>query len=107
MKLGSGAGLPETSMSKIKFANIAIKKNEGYSGDAFELGTTSLGIEWRYYKRELEKQRREKKKEAKGNGMNERRPTDRPFREPDFGRDRFGRGDPSRFRSRRGGGHHR
>ena len=46
--------MPSSSISTIKFANVAMQQNHGYSGDFVEMGMTSLGKEWRYYKRELD-----------------------------------------------------
>ena len=53
-KLGSGAGVPSADISAIKFSALAMQQNEGFCVDAFEMGTTSLGKEWRYYKRVIE-----------------------------------------------------
>ena len=62
-KLGSGANVPSESIGTFKFANIAMQQNHGYSGDFVEMGMTSLGKEWRYYKRELDNARRKAKKD--------------------------------------------
>lgn len=62
-KLGSGANVPSQSIAAIKFANVAMQQNHGYSGDFVEMGMTSLGKEWRYYKRELDNARRKAKKD--------------------------------------------
>jgi len=62
-KLGSGANVPSSSICSVKFANIAMQQNEGYSGDFVQMGMTSLGKEWKYIKRELDKARRAAKKE--------------------------------------------
>jgi hypothetical protein len=48
----------------VKFTNLAIRLNEGYSGENVHMGMASLGAEWRYYKKELDKQRRAAKKAA-------------------------------------------
>ena len=62
-KLGSGANVPSSSICSIKFANMAMEQNLGYSGDFVQMGMTSLGKEWKHYKRELDKERRAAKKE--------------------------------------------
>ena len=62
-KLGSGANVPSSNIGSIKFANVAMQQNHGYSGDFVEMGMTSLGKEWRYYKRELDNARRKAKKD--------------------------------------------
>ena len=62
-KYGSGANVPSSSICSIKFANMATQQNLGYSGDFVQMGMTSLGKEWKHYKRELDKERRAAKKE--------------------------------------------
>lgn len=62
-KDGSGVNVPSSSICAIKFASLATQQNEGYTGDFVEMGMTSLGKEWKYIKRELDKARRAAKKE--------------------------------------------
>ena len=56
--------MPRTDMSCIMFVKMAMQQNLGYSGDSIEMGMTSLGKEWRYYKRQLDQERRNAKREA-------------------------------------------
>lgn len=53
-----------SGISHIKFTEIAIQQNMGYHGSEGGLGVTSLGKEWRYYKKELDNIRRKAKKDA-------------------------------------------
>jgi len=62
-KYGSGQNMP-SGISHIKFAEIAIQQNKGYHTNESGLGVTSLGKEWRYYKKELDNIRRKAKKDA-------------------------------------------
>lgn len=66
-KLGSGSNMPRGT-SDYRFSNIAIQQNMGYpasgAADSGALGVTSLGREWRYYKKELDSIRRKAKREA-------------------------------------------
>lgn len=104
-KFGSGKNVPKGDFSSFKFANLAMEQNQGYSGAFVAMDNTSLGKEWKYYKRELDQIRRKAKKEAekaeRTDGFNDSRPR--------FGgpppRNDFSRGD----RGDRGGfrGHHR
>ena len=72
-RLGSGANVPSSNICSIKFANMAIQQNEGYSGDFVQMGMTSLGKEWKGIKRELDKVRRAKKKEDERKAEQEQR----------------------------------
>lgn len=59
-----GSGRNVSNFSSIKFADEATKRNSGWSGASFAMDNTSLGKEWRYYKRELDSIRRKEKKDA-------------------------------------------
>ena len=48
---GSGANMVSKQHSDIKFSEIALQQNKGYSGNEIQMGITSLGKEWRYYKK--------------------------------------------------------
>jgi hypothetical protein len=48
---GSGSNMISKSHSEVKFSEIALQQNKGYSGNEIQMGITSLGKEWRYYKR--------------------------------------------------------
>jgi hypothetical protein len=63
-KHGSGRNVPQGDFSMFKFANLAMEQNQGYSGAFVAMDNTSLGKEWKYYKRELDQIRRKAKKEA-------------------------------------------
>lgn len=63
-KFGSGKNVPQADFSTFKFANMAMEQNQGYSGASVAMDNTSLGKEWKYYKRELDNIRRKAKKEA-------------------------------------------
>ena len=84
-------------MSEFKYANVAMQKNHGYSGDGVQMGQLSLGKEWRYYKRELDAKRRKAKKDAERKAEQELRAKGRSG---DYGRDRdrFGGGGGGRDR---------
>ena len=53
-KFGSGKNVPKGDFSSFKFANLAMEQNQGYSGAFVAMDNTSLGKEWKYYKRELD-----------------------------------------------------
>jgi hypothetical protein len=53
-KFGSGKNVPQADFSQFKFANLAMEQNLGYSGASVAMDNTSLGKEWKYYKRELD-----------------------------------------------------
>lgn len=76
-KLGSGSNIP-SGITTIKFSAIAIQQNQGYSRDDTELGITNLGKEWRWYKKELETQRRRAKHQAERVARDATRGNDRP-----------------------------
>ena len=100
-KLGSGANMP-SGISHIKFSEIAIQQNTGYTTNEQGLSVTNLGKEWRYYKKELDNIRRKAKKDAerktemlsrssyyeRGAGNNDRRDYSRDRPRQDFNRNR-------------------
>jgi ribosome biogenesis GTPase A len=56
--LGSGVNMISEKHSEVKFTDIALQNNKGYKPDDIKMGIISLGKEWRYYKKELDKDRR-------------------------------------------------
>jgi len=73
-KLGSGANMP-SGVSQTSFSEMAIQMNQGYAGHSEQLGVTNLGKEWRWYKKELDSQRRKAKKQAERAAMQGSRPS--------------------------------
>jgi hypothetical protein len=89
-KYGSGKNVPQGDFSQFKFADLAMEQNQGYSGASVAMDNTSLGKEWKYYKRELDQIRRKAKKEAER--------AEKGFARPDFRSDFRGGGNRNHHR---------
>lgn len=61
--LGSGANMFSKQHSEVKYTEMALLQNKGYTGEQHKMGITSLGKEWKYYKRILDNDRRLAKNE--------------------------------------------
>lgn len=61
-KLGTGANVPETDM---RLANLALEANANMGYNVSIQSTEQLGKEWGYYKRNIDKARREQQNEQK------------------------------------------
>jgi hypothetical protein len=106
-KWGQGRNMPKIGMSDqtgIKFADMVMALNSKDKDQLpFMQGTVSLGKEWRYYKRDLDNQKRAKKR------AEERAAADKLRREgggvsfgrPDYGNNRGGRVDGGGYLGKR------